>query len=133
MRLATMFRDALRSLFSRPVTRHYPVERTPTPERMRGKLVWNPDQCTGCQLCTKDCPADAIHLIVVDKATKQFEMHYDMNRCIFCGQCVESCRFDCITLEDGEWELAGDAREVLIVYKKEAAKQEEVQPEPMPE
>lgn len=125
MRLATMFKDALRALFSRPVTRQYPRERTAAPERLRGKLVWHPENCTGCQLCTKDCPADAIELVVVDKDSKHYELHYDMNRCIYCGQCVESCRFNCIELRQDQWELAGTDREAQVVYEKVALKKDE--------
>ncbi|MCL2709767.1 MAG: 4Fe-4S binding protein [Planctomycetaceae bacterium] len=45
------------------------------------------EKCTGCTLCSKKCPADAIvgtvknpHTIILDK-------------CIGCGACVDSCRF----------------------------------------
>ncbi|MDR0326851.1 MAG: 4Fe-4S binding protein, partial [Planctomycetaceae bacterium] len=48
------------------------------------------EKCTGCTLCTKKCPADAIegtmknpHVILTDK-------------CIGCGACCDSCRFNAI-------------------------------------
>jgi len=48
------------------------------------------DKCTGCTLCAKKCPADAIvgtaknlHTILPDK-------------CIGCGACADSCRFHSI-------------------------------------
>ena len=48
------------------------------------------EKCTGCTLCTKKCPAEAIvgtvknpHTIVADK-------------CIGCGACADSCRFHAI-------------------------------------
>ncbi len=48
------------------------------------------DKCTGCTLCIKKCPVDAIigtkkspHFIVEDK-------------CIGCGACYEACKFDAI-------------------------------------
>ena len=48
------------------------------------------DKCTGCTLCAKKCPADAIvgsvknpHYIVVDK-------------CIGCGACADTCRFGAV-------------------------------------
>ena len=51
------------------------------------------DKCKGCTLCSKKCPAKAIsgqvktaHIIDTDK-------------CIRCGQCVNSCRFGAINVE----------------------------------
>ena len=48
------------------------------------------DKCTGCTVCVKKCPVDAIigsrkqpHFIVEDK-------------CIGCGACYEACKFDAI-------------------------------------
>jgi NADH-quinone oxidoreductase subunit F len=51
-----------------------------------------PDKCTGCTLCARNCPTDAIegekkglHFIVQDK-------------CIQCGMCFSKCKFDAIKL-----------------------------------
>ena len=55
-----MLLDITKSLFRQPVTEKYPFERHPTPERLRGRLEWDATKCTGCGLCAKDCPADAI-------------------------------------------------------------------------
>jgi Na+-translocating ferredoxin:NAD+ oxidoreductase RNF subunit RnfB len=48
------------------------------------------DKCTGCTLCAKKCPAEAIvgtvknpHTVIADK-------------CIGCGACADSCRFNAI-------------------------------------
>ncbi|MBX3065973.1 MAG: 4Fe-4S binding protein [Anaerolineae bacterium] len=106
MRIGTMLGDVLRSLFSRTATRQYPVERAQPPTQLRGKLYYDPEQCTGCSLCVEDCPAYAIELITIDKTKKQFALRYHVDRCTFCGQCVESCRFKCIQLASNEWELA---------------------------
>ncbi|MFH1212544.1 MAG: NADH-ubiquinone oxidoreductase-F iron-sulfur binding region domain-containing protein [Candidatus Neomarinimicrobiota bacterium] len=53
----------------------------------------DPKKCTGCTLCTKNCPANAIlgnpktpHYIVADK-------------CIGCGTCVDVCRFKAVTVK----------------------------------
>ena len=116
MKLGPMLGDIFQSLFQRPATRQYPFERQNAPARLRGKLHWTPENCTGCALCVKDCPAQAIELITVDKANKRFVMRYDMDRCTYCAQCVQSCRFDCIKMSDEEWELAALNKEPFTVY-----------------
>ncbi len=52
----------------------------------------NVDKCTGCTICAKKCPTDAIigsrkspHFIVDDK-------------CISCGTCFDVCKFDSIVI-----------------------------------
>jgi len=120
MKIATMLGDVWQSIWQRPITQKYPFERLEAPVRLRGKLHWNPEKCTGCALCNKDCPANAIEIITVDKKEKQFVMKYHMDRCTYCAQCVESCRFSCIEMSDEEWELAAtDKTPFTVTYGTE--------------
>lgn len=116
MKVTTVLSEMLRSLFHRSATRAYPFVRTQPPERLRGKLVWNPEKCTGCCLCAKDCPAEAIELITVDKANKKFVMRYHSDRCAYCAQCVLNCRFKCLEMSSEQWELAAASKEAFTVY-----------------
>lgn len=110
MRIGTMVTDTVRSLFKRPATEVYPFEKREVPERTRGLLVWSPESCTGCGLCVKDCPCNALELIVVDKKAKRFVMRWREDACIYCGQCMQVCRFDAIQMSQDEWELATTGR-----------------------
>jgi formate hydrogenlyase subunit 6/NADH:ubiquinone oxidoreductase subunit I len=116
MRFATMLKDVLRSFGQQPVTEKYPFVKTPAPDRLRGRLVWNPEKCSGCCLCSKDCPSDAIELITLDKKAKRFVMRYHADRCTFCAQCVQNCRFECLGMSDTDWELAALAKQPFDVY-----------------
>jgi formate hydrogenlyase subunit 6/NADH:ubiquinone oxidoreductase subunit I len=114
MRIGAMLGDISRSLFTKPVTELYPFERRPTPERLRGHLAFDPAKCSGCKICVRDCPAFAIELHVVDKATKKFVMTFHSDRCTYCAQCVVSCNFDALGMSNDRWELAALNRESFV-------------------
>ncbi len=116
MKIGAMIGDVITSLFKRPATERYPFERKPAPARLRGKLWWDPEKCTGCQLCVKDCPSEALELITLDRVAKKFVMRYHADRCTYCGQCVENCRFDCLGMSNEQWELAALGRQPFEVY-----------------
>lgn len=115
MRVGTMLRDIIESLFKRPATEKYPFVRRAAPESLRGKLEWDPEKCTGCGLCAKDCPSNAVEVIVIDRAKKQFVVRYHMDRCTFCAQCVQNCRFKCMGMSSEQWELAALGKEPFTV------------------
>ena len=48
------------------------------------------ENCTGCRVCLRACPADAI------TGEKQ-ELHViDLNKCTKCGSCRDVCKFDAV-------------------------------------
>lgn len=113
-RLGTMFGDVLGGLVRGPATERYPFERAEAPDRLRGHVHWDPSSCTGCGLCSKDCPSGALDVLIVDRKAKRFVLRYHLDRCTFCAQCVESCRQGCLSMSDEEWELASTARDPFI-------------------
>jgi len=116
MKIGTMLRDVLESFFKKPATQIYPVETVATSDRFRGKLIYDPKACTGCCLCSKDCPSNAIELVTLDRAAKRFVLKYHMDRCVYCGQCVTNCKFKCMSMSNEDWELAALKKEDFEVY-----------------
>jgi ferredoxin len=53
------------------------------------------EKCTGCTLCVKVCPFDAIR--IMDKKAV-----IDMNKCTLCGACVNVCKFKAILLDKSQ-------------------------------
>lgn len=111
MKLGAMLSDIIESTFKRPATERYPFERKAAPTQLRGKLLWNRETCTGCGLCAKDCPSNAIEVIVIDRKAKQFVFNYNVDQCLFCAQCVHSCRQGSLEMQSEVWELAALGRE----------------------
>ena len=116
MKISAMFGDVTSSLFRGPITEKYPFERREAPEQLRGLLRWDWQNCTGCGLCAKDCPAEAIEMIVLDKQSKRFVMRYSIDRCTYCAQCVNSCRQNCLSMSATQWELAGLHQDQFLIY-----------------
>jgi NADH:ubiquinone oxidoreductase subunit F (NADH-binding) len=48
------------------------------------------EKCTGCAVCAKNCPSNAI------VGTLKSPHHVIAERCLACGTCVELCQFDAI-------------------------------------
>ncbi len=51
------------------------------------------EKCTGCTVCAKKCPTDAI---IGAKKTPHFIVD---DKCISCGNCAEVCKFDAIIIK----------------------------------
>lgn len=103
----------IKYFFKKPVTRQYPEERLPLPERSRSmiKLIYDPVKdefnCVACMMCAKACPNNCITLTGKrhpDGKRRMVDFHLDFSTCIFCGYCVEACGFDALTFVPEDYE-----------------------------
>lgn len=114
-----VLREANRARVRTHVVSEYPEVPVRLQPRYRGRLTLLKDEqgeikCICCLACEKICPTQ---VITIEKGKKEgrklpYPVRYDfeMERCIFCEFCVESCGFDSIILNH-QFELAAYDRE----------------------
>ncbi|MBU4483048.1 MAG: 4Fe-4S dicluster domain-containing protein [Actinobacteria bacterium] len=94
-------------MFKKPRTVIYPREKIIIPDGSRGALHLKLDLdsleviCNGCGLCNIICPQDCIEVKkrIEDNGREVLdEFCLDLNKCIFCGNCVEFCEMNAIDM-----------------------------------
>jgi NADH-quinone oxidoreductase subunit I len=102
------------------VTIQYPEVRKELSPRHRSLHRIRPREdgkpsCVACMLCVTVCPSECLYVEAaedpdpeVQKLPAKFVV--DLNRCCFCGFCVEACPVDAIRMDTGEIRLAGPSR-----------------------
>ena len=111
----------LKKLFSRPITRQYPIEKPPVQLGFRGQhaLVRTSNgtsRCVACMRCAAVCPSRciAIRYHENDQGGRTVDS-YDIEalRCIYCGYCEEVCPVNAIVLTE-VFEYADSSREAFL-------------------
>jgi formate hydrogenlyase subunit 6/NADH:ubiquinone oxidoreductase subunit I len=127
---AVLVPELLRNLVERPVTRLYPFEKVHVPAGFRGVPRFTPETCSGCKVCVRDCPSEAIEIHVETlpaepgvegqpspKPKRKMSMVLYLDRCVHCGRCAEVCPRGSIILDD-EFESAAFSRDTLRLVTK---------------
>ncbi len=90
----------LRRYFSRKVTVPYPEKVIPPAERFRGLLRLHRDErgaplCVACKACQRICPTKCFSIegarLAGEKTMRPTQFDWRLDRCSFCGLCVEAC------------------------------------------
>lgn len=96
----------------------------------RGKLQYNFETCTGCGLCSRVCPANAIELypaMVNEKKTKRIVIY--LSRCTYCQECVAICPKNSIQITKdffmADYNKYGDSMVVGSEHRRKHEVQEE--------
>lgn len=127
------------------ITKQYPEETRPKPERFHGRHVLNRyedgmEKCIGCELCAGVCPAKCIYVRGQDNDVEnptspgeRFGFVYEINylRCIHCDLCVEACPTEAIT-ETKLFEFAFTNRADAIYTKDELLVDDAGHPQQLP-
>lgn len=96
MKLMDFTGFALKNLFSKPATKNYPAEPAVYPERSRGHIEIDIDDCVMCGMCQRKCPSGAI---TVDRATRTWSI--ERMGCVQCENCVSGCPKKCLHIKPG--------------------------------
>lgn len=102
---------ALKNLFSKPATKNYPAVPRKYPERSRGHVEINIEDCIMCGMCQRKCPSGAI---TVDRNTKTWTI--ERMGCVQCGNCVEGCPKKCLSIVPGYTEPS--VQKVVDTFQK---------------
>ena len=95
-RMFTFAGRVIKNLFKKPATTQYPFEPVEYPERMRGHIRIEIENCITCGLCMRSCPSQAIR---VDRKAGTWTIErFD---CVQCGSCVIVCPKKCLFMEKG--------------------------------
>ena len=57
------------------------------------KYTVDPETCTGCMACVRECPVGAI------TGKKKMAQEIDQELCVKCGLCFEACQFEAVIVE----------------------------------
>lgn len=89
---------AVGQLFKKPATIAYPNGKLQIVDKYRGRIAYDPANCVNCGLCVRNCPAGALK--IVNEGTKEnpeMKALLNVGHCVFCCQCVDSCRRNCLS------------------------------------
>ena len=116
--LAYILPQVLQSVIAGPRTVEFPFAPAEMPEGFRGRVSIKAENCRGCSLCVRDCPANALELHKESRDVYRLIHHPD--RCAYCGQCELSCNFDAIYLDNQfvHGTPQRDTLEVVLVDRK---------------
>ena len=99
----------MRTMLRPAITTQYPHVKPDLPERTRGVIALQEENCTVCMLCSRECPDWCIYIDshketlpattpggrertrnVLDRFAIDFSL------CMYCGICIEVCPFDAL-------------------------------------
>ena len=111
MAIMDFTRIAIKNLFSKPVTSQYPAVPKQYPEKSRGHIEINIDECILCGICSRKCMSSAI---TIDKENKSWSI--ERMGCVQCQACVNACPKKCLSMVEGY--TAPASEKIVDTFKK---------------
>jgi len=111
----TILNAVIEAITNPPETVDYPFGELKLPDVFRGAIVINPEKCSGCGLCVRDCPADA--LVLNKESREEYTLLHYPARCAYCGQCEDSCRRGAISLSNNLVSAINKKGDLVVVLK----------------
>ncbi|MCL6613603.1 MAG: 4Fe-4S dicluster domain-containing protein [Firmicutes bacterium] len=90
-------------MLTKPITVEYPFKKLKFAPVYRGGFCFYPDRCNACKSCQNACPNNVIAVTGErgeDKKMRLVKYEMDLQYCLYCGLCQESCNKDAITMTD---------------------------------
>ncbi len=110
LRIPKLAKNAVEQVFTKPATSNYPFDKPKLADNFRGQPIFDFSACIGCGMCSRDCPAKAIEMVLVN-GKKRPELN--LSKCIFCYQCADTCPKKAIK-NSCNYELATTDKSTLI-------------------
>jgi len=99
-----------------PDTTTYPFTPIELPHGFRGTVIMiDPEKCTGCSICIRDCPANALE--IQRESRERYRLIHYPSRCAYCGQCEESCKNRAISQTNQTVKPTADPDSFIVVFK----------------
>jgi NAD(P)H-quinone oxidoreductase subunit I len=98
-----------------PETISYPETEIELPNGYRGTIQLDAEKCTGCGLCVRNCPANALELVKESKSVYKFIYH--PARCAYCGLCEQACHRGAIYHSNRLTGSTRDPHSIVVVLK----------------
>ncbi|MCD6380818.1 MAG: NADH-quinone oxidoreductase subunit D [Candidatus Odinarchaeota archaeon] len=126
-RVIEPIKEGIKNLTHKAITFNFPPSGNLT-KRFRGRHIFYPDKCIGCQLCAKICPNNAITMVDRERDGKKVKFpQIDYEKCCFCGLCVDICPKQALRFTNYPFILAME-KSKLVLSPEELSKEPKFEP-----